>query len=91
MILKKSELAEELHVSCSRVTQFIQRGMPVRVDGRVDLRPACEWVVNNLDPHNEGMGENGSVARAHASELLAILDLSAARRRAPREEMRSDQ
>jgi hypothetical protein len=73
-ILTKSELAEELHVSCPRVSQFVKRGLPVRRDGRVDLERACEWVVENIDPWGEG-----SVARGHASEWLYLLRRQRAR------------
>jgi phage terminase Nu1 subunit (DNA packaging protein) len=67
-VLTKSEFAEELHVSCPRVSQFVKRGLPVRRDGRVDLERACAWVVENIDPWGEG-----SVARSHANEWLWLL------------------
>jgi phage terminase Nu1 subunit (DNA packaging protein) len=49
-ILSKSELAQELMVSCARVSQLVQRGMPVLPSGKVDLEECCRWILSNLDP-----------------------------------------
>jgi phage terminase Nu1 subunit (DNA packaging protein) len=66
MIVTKSELADELGVSRPRISQFVALGMPVRLDGRVDLQSACEWVLDNLD-------SEGGRARGHAREWLLLL------------------
>jgi phage terminase Nu1 subunit (DNA packaging protein) len=79
MIITKSELAEELHVSPSRITQYARRGMPIRADGRCDLERCCRWVVKNIDPLNEGYGSAGSIARSHASEWVWLLERRAKR------------
>ena len=49
-VVTKAELAEELRVSRPRVSQFIDRGLPVRPDGRIDLKIACRWIVANCEP-----------------------------------------
>ena len=49
-VVTKAELAEELRVSRPRVSQFIDRGLPVRPDGRIDLKIACDWIVANCEP-----------------------------------------
>ena len=49
-VVTKAELAEELRVSRPRVSQFIDRGLPVRPDGRIDLKIACHWIVANCEP-----------------------------------------
>jgi plasmid maintenance system antidote protein VapI len=38
--LSKSQFARRLHVSPARVTQLIAKGMPVTVDGNVDVTAA---------------------------------------------------
>lgn len=48
MIVTKSGLARLLHVSPSRVSQWLDLGMPERLDGRVDVIDACEWCERNL-------------------------------------------
>ena len=49
-VVTKAELTEELRVSRPRVSQFIDRGLPVRPDGRIDLKIACRWIVANCEP-----------------------------------------
>jgi len=47
-IVRKSELARRLGISRARVSQYIQFGLPVHDDGRVDLERACEWILENV-------------------------------------------
>jgi len=63
MLVSKAALAEELAVSRARISQFVQLGMPVRADGRIDLLVACRWILDNID-----LG----IARGHAAELIRL-------------------
>jgi hypothetical protein len=75
-ILRKSELADELGVSRSRISHFVTAGMPVLPSGKVDLEQACYWIVNNIDPYNFGFDlESGSEAYRSAKNILAELEL----------------
>jgi hypothetical protein len=66
MIVTKSELADEPGVPRPRISHFVAFGVPVRLDGRVDLQSACEWVLDNLD-------SEGGRAPGHAREWLLLL------------------
>jgi hypothetical protein len=67
MIISQRELAGELSVSPSRVTQYIQRGMPTLPNGKIDLLRAVRWLCDNLDSSNAGP------ALGHAREWLRLL------------------
>jgi hypothetical protein len=68
MVLRKSEFAQELGIAKSGVSKLIQRGLPVRSDGKIDARKGCEWIITNV------YGQGGpSIARANARELLDLL------------------
>jgi len=45
----KAAFARRVGVSSARVSQLINRGMPVRVDGLVDVAVALAWLEDNLD------------------------------------------
>ena len=48
MLLLKSELAEEFHVTRARISQLVRRGLPVRAAyQRIDLELAAQWVLAN--------------------------------------------
>jgi transcriptional regulator with XRE-family HTH domain len=64
VIVSKSELAEELGISRSRVSKLISGGLPVRPDCRIDLRAAREWVLGSLLPGRM------NTARTNAIEIL---------------------
>jgi hypothetical protein len=55
-IISKAALAEMLGISRPRVSQFVQLGMPVRPDGRLDRVAALQWVTRNIMPTLEGRG-----------------------------------
>jgi hypothetical protein len=82
ILLSKSELAEELGVHATRVSQFVRRGMPVRSDGKCNLERCCRWVMDHLDGDNNTDG--GSRARSHAGEWLYLLQRRRAREEASR-------
>ena len=61
MIISQRELAGELSVSPSRVTQYT---LP---NGKIDLLRAVRWLCDNLDSSNVGP------ALGHAREWLRLL------------------
>lgn len=46
-IITKAGLAAELGVSKARVSQYVQRGLPQRADGRLDRDAALRWLKRN--------------------------------------------
>ena len=70
-IVRKSELAARLGVSRPRVSQYIQFGLPVRNDGRIDLHAACEWVLDNVI---DQWTDNASPAVQAARKILWASD-----------------
>jgi hypothetical protein len=68
-IVTKAGLAEKLRISRSRVTKFLGFGMPKRLDGRVDLEKACQWIIANIGPNDDGVG-----AVAAAQQILGQRD-----------------
>ena len=77
VLLSKIDLAEEFGVHVSGISQYVRRGMPVRADGKCNLEQCCRWVMSNLDPFNNN--DEGSKARGHANEWLAIFRLRRSR------------
>jgi transcriptional regulator with XRE-family HTH domain len=64
LTLTKSELAERLGLSRSRVSQLVAQGLPVEPDGRVDAVEAARWVLDNL------YGLKAAPTRQAARELM---------------------
>jgi hypothetical protein len=62
-IVNKTVLAGILGVSKSRVSQYVQAGMPVRADGLVDADAAAAWVADRIDPAKAPMARDQTVAR----------------------------
>jgi hypothetical protein len=48
MAITKTDLARRLKISASRVSTFVQRGLPVRPDGLLDQAAALEWISANV-------------------------------------------
>jgi hypothetical protein len=63
--ITKSELAQTLGVSRSRVSQYVKCGMPVEPDGRIDEAAAAAWVKTNVVPEDGGWGQS---SRLHHKE-----------------------
>jgi predicted transcriptional regulator len=47
-ITTKAGLAAELGISKARVSQYVQRGLPVRSDGKLDREQALYWIKRNI-------------------------------------------
>jgi hypothetical protein len=47
--VSKSEFARQMDVHPAQVTRWIDRGMPVRADERLDPGTAVDWVRRNID------------------------------------------
>jgi transcriptional regulator with XRE-family HTH domain len=62
--LTKSELAERLGLTRSRVSQLVAQGLPVEPDGLVDAVEAARWVLDNL------YGLKAAPTRQAARELM---------------------
>ena len=45
----KAAFARRINVSAARISQLVSRGMPVRLDGRIDVAAALAWLEDNLD------------------------------------------
>lgn len=48
-VISKSAFADELGLSKPRVTQLIEKGLPVRADGKLDRSAALAWYAANVD------------------------------------------
>jgi plasmid maintenance system antidote protein VapI len=64
--LLKSEFAKRLHVSKARVSQMVQKGMPVTAEGKVDVAEALNWIESHID-----LSHKDSVARRQSAQPAA--------------------
>ena len=55
-IITKVQLARELGVGKSAVSNYVRRGLPVRPDGRLNRAEALAWVRRHVYPHHAGRG-----------------------------------
>jgi hypothetical protein len=65
-IVTKAALAAELGISRPRVSQYVQRGMPVRADGKLDREVAVQWVADNhltVRPNDKGATRARKIAK----------------------------
>ena len=75
MIITKTPLAQELDVTRAAVSRYVERGMPVRADGRLDREAALEWIERNIIPtHHQGKG--AAVARMAGSRASRSASLT---------------
>ena len=47
-ITTKAGLAAELGISKARVSQYVQRGLPIRSDGKLDREQALYWIKSHI-------------------------------------------
>jgi hypothetical protein len=73
VLVTKSELAQELGVSRSRVSQLIARRLPVEPGGKVNLELACYWTLSRVSPECELNTEN-SRCRWNAKQILGLME-----------------
>ena len=60
--LLKSEFAKRLHVSKARVSQMVQKGMPVTAEGKVDVAEALNWIESHIDlSHKDAVARRQSI------------------------------
>ena len=62
----KAAFARRIGVSSARISQLINRGMPVRADGRVDVAGALAWLDDNLDTSKRAGGAKPAPERSSA-------------------------
>lgn len=53
----KAGFARRVNLSPQRITQLVERGMPVREDGKIDVAEASAWMDENIDPSRRGKGK----------------------------------
>ena len=71
--LLKSEFAKRLHVSKARVSQMVQKGMPVTAEGKVDVAEALNWIESHIDlSHKDSVARRQSAPPAASAEAPAI-------------------
>lgn len=72
--MTQAALAVELGVSRQMVSRYVQAGMPVGKDKRIDARAARRWIKANLaGKSGDGGAETFSGARARKEAALASL------------------
>lgn len=54
--ITKSALAAELGISRARISQYSNRGMPIRSDGQLDREQCLDWIKRNVDPTTSSKG-----------------------------------
>lgn len=60
----KAAFARRIGVTPQRITQLVDRGMPVRPDGRIDVNTALAWLDENLDTSKRAGGKRPAEAPA---------------------------
>ena len=63
----KAAFARRIGVSAARITQLVDRGMPVRHDGKIDIAVALTWLDENLDTSKRAGGKRPPVAATTTS------------------------
>jgi hypothetical protein len=66
LTLTKTELAERLGLTKSRISQLVGQGLPVEPDDRVDAIEAARWVLDNL------YSAKAAPTRQAARELMTL-------------------
>jgi hypothetical protein len=60
--ITKADLARELGITRAGITPYVQRGLPVRRDGRLNRAEALAWVQNNIIPSLGGVPTKRALA-----------------------------
>lgn len=70
-VVTKAEFARRLGVTRGRVSQYAAMGMPVRLDRRLDLSVALQWVRDNIGPtYRPAGGEDVALTDDGLTRLL---------------------
>ena len=84
VVTTKKQLAAELGITPSRVSQYVRDGLPVRLDGKINHLNALNWVKSNvagdagvvaarlLSTKSESGPVDGAHARATDAALMAL-------------------
>lgn len=67
--LSKKAFGEALGLSPARVTQLVEKGLPVEPNGRIHLGRGRAWYVANVDPNRRRGGGIEAPARGARAEL----------------------
>lgn len=84
-VVSKSNFAQHIGVHKSRVSQLIDKGMPVEPNGNIHIARAQAWCENNLDPERRRAFKDRGKSKSPQAELNRIkaerakLDLEKAR------------
>lgn len=52
----KADFAARVGLTRGRISQLIAEGLPVQVDGRINVEAGLSWMENNLDPSRRNKG-----------------------------------
>lgn len=76
--LTKAAFAKARGIHASRVTQMLAAGLPVRRDGKIDVKAAEAWIAGNLD-HGRRNGWQGGADGQEADAGPTLADARRAR------------
>lgn len=60
--LSKSEFARLVNLSAGRVSQMIKMGLPVELDGKIDIARGKIWMQENIDPRRSAAQPQGKLS-----------------------------
>lgn len=60
--LSKSAFARLVNLSPGRVSQMIKQGMPVELDGKIDIARGKVWMQENIDPRRSAAQPQGKLS-----------------------------
>jgi len=64
--VSKSQFARMVGISPSRVSQMVQAGLPVEINGRIDVARGRCWIADNVD-QGRSEAQKGSIATGQTS------------------------
>lgn len=60
--LSKSAFARAVNLSAGRISQMVKAGMPVEVDGKIDVARGKIWMQENIDPRRSAAQPQGKLS-----------------------------
>jgi hypothetical protein len=85
-VVSKSALARELDCSPSSISALVDRGLPVRLDGKLDRQAALRWITDATTGSRGGWGEGQARSRADLRERALRLLAGDKPKRTPKPE-----